>query len=291
MIVGFIGLGDMGGHMAVNICRAGFSLLAYDLRPEALEPVVAAGGEAVGSVVEVGARADVVLVCVVTDEQVTDVVAGPKGLLTTARPGQTVVIHSTVRPGTVLSLASAASALGVDLLDIPVSGANMASKTGTLTLIAGGDAGVLERCRPVLDAVGQQLFHVGPVGAGQVAKIANNIMLHGNHALSLEAVKLAGHFGLDEAQFLQVVLASTGRSWVIENWDYLDTFTSVHTLAGTPEVYALMGKELWNATVVAKEQHVALPLTALAAMVTEGHLKEREQLKASRTHHTGKRER
>jgi 3-hydroxyisobutyrate dehydrogenase len=131
--------------------------------------------------------------------------------------------------------------------------------------------------RPLLESFCSRIFHVGPVGTGQSVKIANNIMLHMNHLISLEALRFARSQGIDEQVLIDVVNVSTGRSWVTETWGLLDEMMVDHPQAGTPDIYPLMSKELWNAVALSRETMVALPLTALGTQLSQDYFEERER--------------
>jgi 3-hydroxyisobutyrate dehydrogenase len=272
--VGFIGLGDMGGRMALRIVRAGFDLVVYDARPAAAEALEEAGAKAVDSCAGVAEQSDVIGICVVDDDQVREVVRQMAPQLT---PDKTVLVHSSVAPQTVRDLGAIPAAL----LDAPVSGSRPAADAGTLTVLVGGEAAVLERVRPVLESYAQHIFHIGGLGAGEALKLTNNVMLHMNHLIVLEALRFAASQGIDEASALAAINVSSGRSWVTETWGLLDDMMKDHPQAGTPAIYATMSKDMWQSVVAARSAAVAMPLTALGTQVSEAYFREREeQLKA-----------
>jgi 3-hydroxyisobutyrate dehydrogenase len=217
----------------------------------------------------------VVAVCVVDDAEATAVITGENGLCSRLRAGQTVLLHSSVRPETAVALASAVRACGADLLDAPVSGSRPAVEAGTLTVMVGGEAATLDRARPVLDAYAERIFHLGPVGTGQSMKLVNNVMLHLNHLVALEALRLAADEGIAEADAVEVVNASSGRSWVTETWGLIDDMLRDHPQAGTDAIFPLMSKELWNAVVVGRGRGTALPFTALGTQLSREFLTDR----------------
>ncbi len=218
--VGFIGLGNIGKPMAVNLVRAGFDVTVYDVRTESLRDVGALGAIVVHSSREVAERSDVVSIAVLDDAQVEAVILGQgedDGLLAALKPGSIIVVHSTVSPQICQSLATRVEQKGVRFLDAPVSGAERGASDGTLTLLVGGSAADIDRCRPLFDVIGDQVFHLGKVGAGQAAKLCNNVMFTINLLIAEEALGLARAAGIDENQMLEIVRASTGNSWVIQN--------------------------------------------------------------------------
>jgi 3-hydroxyisobutyrate dehydrogenase len=275
LTAGFVGLGDMGGPMARHLVRRGFATTVTDVRPDAVAALVSAGAKPAETPAEVAETADVIGVCVVDDTQARAVVEGEGGLCGALRPGQVVVLHSSVRPTTAVALADAVRACGADLLDAPVSGSRPAVESAALTLMVGGSAGTLERARPVLDSYAERIFHLGPVGAGQSMKLVNNVMLHLNHLVALEALRLAAAEGIAEADAVEVVNASSGRSWVTETWGLIDDMLRDHPQAGTDAIVPLMSKELWNAVVVGRERGLALPFTALGTQLSRDFLTER----------------
>src|SRR5690349_7424338 len=150
--VGFIGLGRMGKPMVVNLVRAGFDLIVYDAREEMMRELTAAGARAAASAQEAATHCEIVCVCVVDDEQVEDVVSGPRGILEGARPETFVVIHSTISAETVRRLDAAAAKKDVRIIDAPISGGEAGARQKSLCYMVGADAAVVERCREVFAA-------------------------------------------------------------------------------------------------------------------------------------------
>jgi 3-hydroxyisobutyrate dehydrogenase len=273
--VGFVGLGDMGAPMARHLVGRGFPTTVTDVRADAVAALVTAGAKPAETPAEVAEVADVIAVCVVDDAQATAVVAGQGGLMDRLRAGQTVVLHSSIRPETAVTLAEAVRSTGADLLDAPVSGSRPAVEAATLTIMVGGETATLERARPVLDSYAERIFHLGPVGTGQSMKLVNNVMLHLNHLVALEALRLAAAEGIAEADAIEVVNASSGRSWVTETWGLIDDMLRDHPQAGTDAIFPLMSKELWNAVVVGRGRGTALPFTALGTQLSRDFLIDR----------------
>lgn len=199
---GFVGLGQIGAPMATRLADWPGGLVVFDVVPAAVEPLVAAGATAAGSVAEVGASADVVSVMVRDDAQVRDVVGE---LLTTARPGTVVAVHSTIRAETAEELAGPAAQAGVDLLDVPVSGGFMGAHEGTLAAMVGGERTAYERAKDVFAAWASLVVHMGPVGAGTRTKLARNLMHFIAYTGAGEAQRLAEEAGLDLRKLARVV--------------------------------------------------------------------------------------
>lgn len=274
MKIGFIGLGDMGGPIAERILEHGQALALCDLRSEAVEHLVARGGQAAASPAALAADSDLLFLCVVNDQQVLSLTKDH--LADALRPGSILVILSSVRPDTMQALAAMVEGRGIALLDCPVSGSRPAAAAGTLTLMIGGEADVLDRVRPVLDSFSERIFHTGPLGSGQAMKIANNLILHMNHLVAIEAVRFAKAQGIAEETLIEVVNTSSGRSWVTETWGLIDDMFRDHPQAGTPGIYDMMVKEMWNAVLLSKGTDTALPLTSLGVQVSRDFYVERE---------------
>jgi 3-hydroxyisobutyrate dehydrogenase len=247
----------------------------------------AIGARPAESVAELVGAVDLVHICVAYAEQVEDLVTGADGVLAASRPGQVVVVHSTVPPVVVRRCAEAAAERGVDLLDAPVSGARKGAESGTLTLMVGGDAAVLVRCLPVLETMASRVVRVGPVGAGQATKLANNIMSQGNRLLYLEALSLAEAYGVSEDALNDVVSTSTGASWAQTNIEFLDQHGVLHTDAGTPEHPYRFAKDLRYAAEIAESEGLDMPLTVMSAEVAPEAFRRRWARGSSHTRPRG----
>src|SRR5947209_3499813 len=215
--VGFIGLGAMGNPMAGNVLKAGFPLTVWARRPEQAEAIVAGGAARAATPRELAAASDVVITVVTNSPDVEELVTGPEGLLTGARPGLVIVDMSTISPEVSRNLAARCKEQGVDFLDAPVSGGTQGAQAGTLAIMAGGEAETFERVRPVLAAMGAKLFHVGPSGAGEVVKLVNNALVGIIAAATAEAFVLGAKAGADVGTMAEVVGASAGASWQLAN--------------------------------------------------------------------------
>jgi 3-hydroxyisobutyrate dehydrogenase-like beta-hydroxyacid dehydrogenase len=217
--IGFIGLGNIGKPMAVNLLRAGYSVTVHDLRREVLDGLEKLGAKIAGSAREVGAASDIVEIAVIDDAQLQTVALGDDGALAGTAPGAILLIHSTVSPETCRAIAAQADRVAVRVVDAPVSGAEAGAIAGTLTLLVGGDADDVEACRSVFDIIGERVFHLGGIGTGQVAKICNNLMFTVNLRAALEALRLADAAGLDEKLMREITAGSTANSWSLEHID------------------------------------------------------------------------
>jgi 3-hydroxyisobutyrate dehydrogenase/2-hydroxy-3-oxopropionate reductase len=202
--VAVVGTGRMGSAMARSIARAGFDLV---LQNRTRDRAAALAAEIGGRVVDIAA-ADVAITMLADDDAVRSAYDGPEGLLSRARSGTVLVDMSTVRPDTLGAFAERARAAGAGLLDSPVSGSVHLAETGTLTLMVGGDAGDLERARPVLQAVAKTIVHLGPLGSGAAMKLAVNTVIFGLNGALSEGLVLAEAAGIDRAAAYDVIAAS-----------------------------------------------------------------------------------
>jgi len=216
--VGFIGLGRIGKPMAVNILKAGFDLTVYDLRAEPMRELVQHGAKAAYSPKALAEGADLVEIVVVDDTQVEEVSLGERGLVAGARADSIIAIHSTVRPGTVKRLAEIGKQKPVQVIDAPISGGEAGAREKTLCYMVGGDTGVLERCREVFSTSASEIFHMGALGSGAVAKMIVQVATCIHMMAAHEAELLAERSGLDFAVLQKVLHASSGQSFVADHW-------------------------------------------------------------------------
>ncbi len=203
--VGFIGLGQIGGPMAKRLRDWPGGLTVFDVVAEATEPFARKGNRVAVTPAEVAEHAQLICVMVRDDAQVTDVLAGADGILTTARPGTVVAIHSTVEADTPARLADLAAARGVHVIDAPVSGGAMGAHSGTLALMVGGADEAVALAREPFGRLGTLVAHLGPVGAGTRAKLARNLITFASFAAVGEACRLAEAAGVDLALLGEVV--------------------------------------------------------------------------------------
>lgn len=214
--IAFIGLGHMGGPMAANLVRGGFAVAAFDLSEAALQKAREVGVEVAPSAAAAAEGASVVISMLPASRHVEQLFLGDEGLLARLAAGTLVIDCSTIAPASAQKVAQAARAWGVAMLDAPVSGGTAGAAAGTLTFIVGGDAAALESARPVLGAMGKNIFHMGASGAGQVAKLCNNMALGVIMAVTGEALVLGVAHGLDATALSQMMAVSTSRSWATE---------------------------------------------------------------------------
>jgi len=209
----------MGGAIATRIIGAGFPTRLWARRPEALDDFTGAAVEKVENAstpATLAADVDLVGICVWDDAAVRDVLYGPEGVLAGCRPGTVIAIHSTVSPATVVESAKAAKESGAVVIDAPVSGGRDVALSGGLVVAVGGDADAIERCRPVFATFADKVIHLGPVGAGQYAKLINNALLAANLAVGDDALSLAQALGLAPDALAEVVRHGSGRSFGLD---------------------------------------------------------------------------
>lgn len=214
--VGFIGLGVMGRPMALRLLRAGHQVAVWARRAEALAPLVEAGATACADPAAVARHSEVVFTIVTYGRDVESVVFGERGLAQGMAAGSVLVDMSTIAPGLARDIAARLSGRGVHMLDAPVSGGGVGAEAGTLAIMVGGEAAVLERVRPLFEVLGRTLVHVGGAGAGQVAKACNQMVMVAAIQASAEALRLAAAAGVDVARVREALMGGSAASRVLE---------------------------------------------------------------------------
>jgi 3-hydroxyisobutyrate dehydrogenase len=214
--VGFIGLGNMGRPMALNLVKHGFTLVVNDLDPRAIEPLRDRGATIAASAERVAAATERTIVMVETTAQAERVIGGEQGIVRGARPGHVVLCMSTIDPFVARRLGDDLAAHGIAMLDAPVSGGTARAASGELSIIAGGDAATFEACRDVFRAMGTNLFHVGALGQGLAMKLVNNMLIQVNRVAIAEALVMGVKAGLDPRTIYDVIRVSTGTSFAFE---------------------------------------------------------------------------
>jgi 3-hydroxyisobutyrate dehydrogenase len=214
--VGFIGLGAMGGPMAQNLVKHGFSLVVHDVDPAKAELWRTRGATVVGSAAEVAARVERTISMVETTAQAEAVVAGEHGIIRTARPGHIVASMSTIDPIAARRLADQLAPKGIAMLDAPVSGGTERAASGALSIIVGGAPETVAACQDLFRAMGANVFHMGGLGQGLAMKLINNMLVQVNTVAVAEALVLGVKAGLDPQAVYDVVRVSTGNSFAFE---------------------------------------------------------------------------
>lgn len=264
--IGFVGLGAMGRPMASNILKAGYSLTVCDVVAAAVEDMKARGAKAANGPKEVALNSDVVLISLPNSSIVEEVVSDKEGLLTGSHQGQILIDLSSVTPSHTKKMASLAAAQGVDYLDAPVSGGVSGADAGTLTIMVGGEKTALDRCQEVLQVIGKKIYHVGPVGSGDVIKLVNNLLLGVNMVAVAEAMTLGVKAGIDPQVLFEIISSSSGRSYALEakvpNFVLKGKFDPGFTVN-------LQYKDLEMAVQTAKELGIPLVMANFAQQVYE----------------------
>lgn len=265
--IAFIGLGHMGKPMALNLLKAGHRLKVFDLNAEAMKELQAAGAQVGESAAQIAKEAQMVFTMLPAGRHVRQVYEGENGLLQAVAPGTVLVDCSTIDAQTSQDLAAKAAKLGLLMLDAPVSGGTGGAIAGTLTFMVGGEDQALEKARPYLDAMGKNIFHAGKAGAGQVAKICNNMLLGILMAGTAEALALGVAHGLDPAVLSSIMARSSGRNWATELYNpWPGVMPDVPASRDYQGGFAtgLMLKDLGLAADAAVSQNRATPLGELA---------------------------
>jgi 3-hydroxyisobutyrate dehydrogenase-like beta-hydroxyacid dehydrogenase len=216
MRVGFIGLGSQGRPMARKIVDAGYPTTLWARRPASLEPFAETAAKVAGSPAELAAASDLVCLCVVGDADVEEIVGGDDGVLAGIESGGVIAVHSTVHPDTCRNLAEKATAKGVSVIDAPVSGGGPAAKGGRHLVMVGGDADVVERCRPVFATYAHRVVHLGDVGSGEVTKLLNNLMFTANLGTAATALALGRALGVSPENLADVIARGSGNSFALK---------------------------------------------------------------------------
>ena len=277
MKIAFIGLGNMGGPMALNLMKAGHTLSAFDLSPDARKRYDAAGLPIAASAAATVAGAEVVISMLPASAHVEALYLGrdgQPGILEHIAPGTLVIDSSTIAAATSQKLAAAGAKRQVQVLDAPVSGGTGGAIAGTLTFMVGGAAADLERARPVLEKMGANIFHAGDAGAGQTAKICNNMLLGVLMIGTSEALALGVANGLDAKVLSEIMRRSSGGNWALEKYNPMP---GVMETAPASKAYAggfgtdLMLKDLGLAQENAAAVRAATPLGGLARNLYAAH--------------------
>jgi 3-hydroxyisobutyrate dehydrogenase-like beta-hydroxyacid dehydrogenase len=255
-VIGFLGLGMMGGQMARRLVSSGYAVTGYDIDPARMRASSEAGVKLADSPARAAEVADVVLSSLTDPAAVRRAYLGEDGVLSAVRRGATLIDLSTIDPDTWREVAAAAKARGADCLDAPISGGPADAGSGGLVFMVGGEAAVLERARPVLDALARELHHVGPLGSGYIVKLVNNVMSMGNMVVAAEAMVLGVRAGMDPARLFEILKNSGGRSH--------------HFLKRMPNVLA--GDFTPNFSIALSRKDVGLALTLAASLGMPMHV-------------------
>jgi len=216
MKIGFIGLGIMGKPMAKNLLKAGYSLVVNDINPAPVKELVAAGAEAASSAKEVAQKTEVLITMLPNSPHVKAAVMGPNGVLEGAKPGMIIVDMSSIAPLAAKEVAAKAAEKGVEMLDAPVSGGEPKAIDGTLSIMVGGKKEIFEKCQGFLDKMGTSVVLCGDIGAGNMTKLANQIIVALNIAAMSEALVLGAKAGVDPETIFKAIRGGLAGSTVLE---------------------------------------------------------------------------
>jgi 2-hydroxy-3-oxopropionate reductase len=269
--VAVIGLGIMGGPMAANLVKAGFDVVGYNRSPDKVKALLDAGGRGVENVPDAVRDADVIITMVPDSPDVEAVTTGDDGVFASARQGALYIDMSSIRPDVAVRVADAGRKAGLRVLDAPVSGGEAGAIEASLSIMVGGEPDDFAAARPVLDAVGKTVVHVGPAGSGQTVKAANQLIVAGNIELLAEAIVFLEAYGVDTEAALQVLGGGLAGSTVLNR-------KGANMLAREFQPgfrLALHHKDLGIVQSAAREAGVVIPLGAVvsqlvAAMVARG---------------------
>ena len=258
MKIGFIGLGIMGKPMAKNLLKAGYQLVVYDINPDPVKEVVAAGAEAASSAEEVAQKTEVVVTMLPNSPHVKASVLGPNGVLEGAKSGMIIVDMSSIAPLAAKEVAAKAAEKGVEMLDAPVSGGEPKAIDGTLSIMVGGKKEIFEKCHGILSKMGASVVHCGDIGAGNTTKLANQIIVALNIAAMSEALVLGAKAGVNPETIFKAIRGGLAGSTVLEA-------KAPMVLSGNFKPgfrIELHIKDLANAIETGHEVGVPLPLTS-----------------------------
>ncbi len=264
--VGFCGLGTMGRAMAANLRRAEFLLTVWNRSPGRATELLGLGATEAATPRAVAGASDIVVICVSDSPDVEAVLFGTDGVAEGARSGALVVDCSTISPAASRDFAARLAEQGVAMVDAPVSGGSEGAQKATLTIMVGGDEVDVARARPVLEAMGRSITHMGPLGAGQATKAVNQVILCGTYLGVAEGLVLAIRNGLDPEQVVAALSRGAAASWVLEN-------RSGRMIADEYPLgfkVSLHLKDVMIALAMARESGAAMPVAAMAAQIENG---------------------
>lgn len=219
--------------MARRVIEDGHPMTLWARRPQTLAPFADTAAKIAASPAELAADSDLVCLCVVGDADVDELTRGERGVLAGLKPGGVIAVHSTVHPDTCRELAKQASSRGVEVVDAPVSGGGPAAAEGRLLVMAGGDADVVDRCRPVFETFADTVVHLGELGSGQTAKLVNNLLFTANLGTAASALSLAQSLGISPERLIEVVSRSSGNSFALNALGGIGGLQRLAGVAGT----------------------------------------------------------
>ena len=276
MKIGFIGLGNMGLPMAINLMKAGHQVTGFDLVQSQLDAFSAAGGIVSASANVAAKDVEMLISMLPASRHVEGLYLGDTGLLANADPKTLLIDCSTISPKVAQAVATTAKSKGFEMIDAPVSGGTAGAQAATLTFMVGGDAGAVDYARPLLEKMGKNIFHAGASGAGQTVKVCNNMLLGIQMLGTSEALRLGIANGMDPKVLSDIMSKSSGRNWALELYNpcpgVMENAPSSKGYAGGFGV-DLMLKDLGLAVENAENLDASVPLGKLAQQLYENHSK------------------
>ena len=233
--IGFVGLGNQGAPIARRIIQAGYPTTLYARRAQTIEPFNDTSADVAPTLRDLGARSDVIFICVVNDQQVTEITT-PDNLLGGIKQGAVIVILSTVAPETCRRIGVAANAHGASVMDAAVSGGGDVASRGELTLMVGADDPTYERCLPILQTFGSNIHRLGGLGMGSAGKLLNNFLFTGNLVLAMRALQMGAAAGIPHDRLLSFLATASGRSFSLT--------TAPGFLSGNTHAFDLLRKDI-----------------------------------------------
>ncbi|MEB3213205.1 MAG: NAD(P)-dependent oxidoreductase [Leptolyngbyaceae bacterium] len=266
MKVAFIGMGTMGAPMALNLLKAGHEVTVHNRTREREAPVVAAGATAADSPKTAAIGAEIVITCVSDSPDVEGVMLGDEGVIHGASEGAIAIDMSTISPSVTRHIAQSLAEKGITMLDAPISGGSEGAKNGTLSIMVGGDAEAFNRAMPVFEAMGKTITHVGPIGAGQITKAINQVIIAGTYWGVAEGMAMGLKAGLDMEKVVQAVGGGAAGSWGLTNRSG-NMITNEYPLGFRVRFHR---KDLNIALEAARELGVPLPIAAFVEQIETG---------------------
>ena len=259
--IGFIGIGTMGKPMSINLLKAGYPLMAFDVNPKPLEELKEQGATIGQSGKEVAGQSDVIITMLPNSGDVEKAILGEKGVIEGARSNSIVIDMSTIDPSVSRKIAQVLSPKGLKMLDAPVSGGQMGAIAATLAIMVGGDEGISQKCLPIFQTMGKKIIFCGPIGSGEIVKIMNNLLAGINMIATAEALTLGVKAGVSLKTLYDAINASSGQNWAMQN------YCAAKAFKGDFEpgfMAALMYKDLGLAMNLAKEEGIPLLIGGLS---------------------------
>jgi len=266
MKIAFIGMGTMGAPMALNILNAGYDVVVHNRHRDKEKPVAEAGAARATSPAEAADGADVVITCVSDTPDVRAILMGDNGVIEGAKEGTVVVDMSTISPSATREMGDTLAKKGILMIDAPVSGGSEGAQKGTLAIMVGGDPDDVEKVRPVLEAMGKTITHVGPIGSGQITKAINQVVIAATYLGVAEGMTLGMKAGLDMEKVVAAIAGGAAGSWVLDNRAAF-MVKNDYPLGFRVRLHA---KDLKIALEAARELGVTLPVSAQVEQIESG---------------------